>query len=67
MFVPSVLQCFDADDAYDDIYNIAMADHYSGTIDIDALSMKNQDGVDEMVAVALATLDIYRNRRSAPD
>lgn len=56
--MPFVLQCFDIDDAYDDIYNIAMAD---------ALSMKNQDGLDEMVAVALATLDTFQNRRSAPD
>ncbi|KAK5047682.1 hypothetical protein LTR84_006347 [Exophiala bonariae] len=62
-----VIRLFDVDEAYEDVCNIVMTDHYSGTIEIDALSLKNQDALDEMVTVALATLDVYRGQQSAPD
>lgn len=62
-----MIRLFDVDEAYDEICNIVMTDHYSGTIEIDALSLKDQDALDEMVTIALATLDVYRGQQSAPD
>jgi hypothetical protein len=62
-----VMRCYDVDDAYYGVCSIIMNDHYSGRIEIDALSMKSQDCLDEMVCVAMAALDVYRSQQSAPD
>jgi len=62
-----VLRCYDATDAYYGICSVVMTDYYSGKIEIDALSMKNQDSLDEMVCVAMAALNVYRGQQSTPD
>lgn len=62
-----VIRCYDVDDAYFGVCSIIMDDFFSGRIEIDALSMTNQDCLDEMVTVAMATLDVYRSQQTAPD
>jgi hypothetical protein len=55
-----VLRCFDVEEAFENICGVIMTDRLTGRIEIPVHIIRDQNGLDEMVVLAMVAMQLWR-------